>query len=51
MSDKNIEIMKKLIEDKKKKGSQQGPNLKPERSIGSVRKGRSNKKQGGQFDK
>jgi hypothetical protein len=51
MSDKNIEMMKKLIEEKKKKGSQQGSNQRPDKSIGTSRVGRINKKQGGQFDK
>lgn len=51
MSDKNVEIMKKIIEEKKKRSSQQGSISRPERSIGSSRKGISNKKQGGQFDK
>ncbi|MDP4090815.1 MAG: hypothetical protein Q8930_16315 [Bacillota bacterium] len=51
MSDKNMEMMKKLIEEKKKKSSEQGSSLRPERSIGTGRKGRINKKQGGQFDK
>jgi hypothetical protein len=52
MSDKNIEIMKKLIEEKKRKSSQQGANQKPEKNIGSSSKGfYKNTKQGGQFDK
>lgn len=51
MSDKNIEMMKKLIEAKKEKSSQQGSILRPEKSTGSARKGVKNKKQGGQFDK
>lgn len=51
MSDKNIEMMKKLIEEKKKKGMQQNSTLRPERSIGEFRKGGARKKQGGMFDK
>ena len=52
MTEKNLEMMKKLIESKKKKSSQQGSNLKPEKSIGSSSKGfYKNTKQGGQFDK
>lgn len=51
MADKNIEMMKKIIEAKKKKSSQQGSNLRPERSIGTTSKGVKNNKQGGQFDK
>lgn len=52
MSDKNIEMMKKLIEAKKKKSSGQGSKLRPERNIGESRGGfTKNTKQGGQFDK
>jgi hypothetical protein len=52
MSDKNIEMMKKLIEEKKKKGSGQVEGLRPEKSIGSFRKGsKGGKKTGGLFDK
>lgn len=51
MTDKNIEMMKKIIEAKKKRSSEQGSNLRPERNIGFSRKGVKNKKQGGQFDK
>lgn len=52
MSDKNIEMMKKLIEEKKKKGSSQKGNLRADKSIGGARKGsRGNKKTGGLFDK
>ena len=52
MSDKNIEMMKKLIEEKKKKGSSHVEDLRAERSIGNYRKGsRSSKKTGGLFDK
>ncbi len=52
MSDKNIEMMKKLIAEKNKKGAQKGGNLRPNKSIGSASKGsRGNKKTGGLFDK
>jgi hypothetical protein len=52
MSDKNIEMMKKLIEEKKKNGSSNGGKLIPDKSIGSSSKRcRSNKKTGGLFDK
>lgn len=52
MSDKNIEMMKKLIEEKNKKGAAKGGSLRPEKSIGSFRKGsRGNKKTGGVLDK
>lgn len=52
MSDKSIEMMKKLIEEKKKKGSMNGNGLRAEKSIGSASKAsRSSKKTGGVFDK
>jgi len=52
MSDKNMELMKKLIEEKKKKGQGNGGSMRAEKSIGSFRKGsRGNKKTGGLFDK
>lgn len=52
MSDKNIEMMKKLIEEKKNKGTKEGNSLRPEKSTGTARKGfYKNTKQGGQFDK
>ena len=52
MSDKNIEMMKKLIEEKKNKSSKQGGALRADKTIGSQRKAsRSNKKTGGLFDK
>lgn len=50
MSDKNIEMMKKLIEEKKKKGLEKGSNLRPEKNIGNTKKARINKKTGGLFD-
>jgi hypothetical protein len=49
MSDKNIEMMKKLIESKKQ-NSKQGSTLRPDKNIGSKRKGVKNNKQGGLFD-
>jgi hypothetical protein len=52
MSDKNIEMMKKLIEEKKKKSSKQNGNARADKSIGSKRKAnRNSKKTGGVFDK
>jgi hypothetical protein len=52
MSDKNIEMMKRLIEAKKGKATQQSSNLRADKSIGSSKKGfYKNTKQGGQFDK
>ncbi|WP_164509074.1 hypothetical protein [Clostridium rectalis] len=52
MLDKNIEMMKKIIEQKKMKSSQQGSNKRAIKSIGGCRKAnRSNKKTGGLFDK
>ncbi|GIM30461.1 hypothetical protein CPJCM30710_31270 [Clostridium polyendosporum] len=51
MSDKNIEMMKKLIEAKKKKGLQQGSTARPQKSIGQSKKGVKNNKSGGLFDK
>lgn len=50
MSDKNIEMMKKLIEAKKKKGLQQGSALRPEKNIGKTKKAVRNNKTGGLFD-
>jgi hypothetical protein len=50
MSDKNIEMMKKLIEEKKKKGSQQMSKLRGEKKIGSSKKAIRNNKTGGLFD-
>jgi hypothetical protein len=52
MSDKNIEMMKKLIEEKNKKGATKGGGLRAHKSIGvSSKGGRGNKKTGGLFDK
>lgn len=51
MSDKSIEKMKKLIEEKKEKGSSKGGKLIPnKKSIGGgASKVKSNKKTGGLF--
>lgn len=51
MSDKSIELMKKLIEEKKNKGVDKGVNNRPHKVIGSVQKAYHNAKQGGVFDK
>lgn len=51
MKEKDIELMKKLIEEKKKKGLQQGKRQKVHKSIGGKQKGFNNKKSGGLFDK
>lgn len=49
--DKNIEMMKKLIEEKKLKSSQQSSQLRPNKKIGSSKKAFRNNKTGGLFDK
>jgi len=49
--DKNIELMKKLIEEKKKKSAQQGGPHKAAAKIGETRGGIKRRKQGGLFDK
>ncbi|MFL0246204.1 hypothetical protein [Candidatus Clostridium stratigraminis] len=52
MSDKNIEMMKKIIEEKKRKSAEQSGNMRADKSIGKQRKAsRSSKKTGGLFDK
>lgn len=51
MSDKNIEMMKKLIEEKKQKGLQRGNTLRPDKNIGGTRKAIRTHKSGGVFDK
>jgi hypothetical protein len=51
MTDKSIEIMKKIIEDKKKRSSEQGSISRPEKKIGNSSKAHRNKKTGGLFDK
>ncbi|MBC7959682.1 MAG: hypothetical protein H7X94_07435 [Vallitaleaceae bacterium] len=50
MSEKNIEMMKKLLQEKNTKTTQ--GNLRPDKNIGGdARKGFNNKKSGGIFDK
>jgi hypothetical protein len=52
MSDKNIEMMKKIIEEKKKKSAEQSGSMRADKSLGKHRKAsRSSKKTGGLFDK
>lgn len=51
MSDKNIEMMKKIIEAKKKKSAEQKGNGRPAKSMGGAKKASINKKTGGLFDK
>ncbi|MBU5591468.1 hypothetical protein KQI89_06805 [Clostridium sp. MSJ-4] len=52
MSDKNIEMMKKIIEEKRLKGSNKPSNQRAEKCTGVYRKAsRSSKKTGGLFDK
>jgi len=52
MSNKNIEGMKKLIEEKKKANSQRSAKSeRPVQKIGQARKAFKNKKTGGTFDK
>lgn len=51
MQKKDIELMKKLIEEKKNKGLQPGKRQKAHKSIGGKQKGFNNKKSGGLFDK
>ncbi|EHL06618.1 hypothetical protein HMPREF0322_02667 [Desulfitobacterium hafniense DP7] len=49
--DKNIELMKKLIEEKKKKSAQQGGPNKAAAKLGQARGGIKSHKKGGLFDK
>jgi len=51
MSDKNIEMMKKLIQAKKEKCNEKGSYLRADKNIGKTTKGINNKKTGGVFDK
>ncbi|GAA0122961.1 MAG: hypothetical protein KID00_01280 [Clostridium argentinense] len=51
MTNKNIEMMKKIIEEKKNKSSNQKGMQRAEKSIGQTRKGKNSKKSGGVFDK
>lgn len=49
--DKNIEMMKKLIEEKKKKGQNTKNNTRAAKTIGHASKARRSNKGGGFFDK
>ncbi len=51
MSDKNIELMKKIIEAKKNSTQSASSTDKPQKTIGSTHKAFKNLKQGGVFDK
>ncbi|MEQ8156237.1 MAG: hypothetical protein ABRQ25_15345 [Clostridiaceae bacterium] len=52
MNNRNIEMMKKIIEEKKKKGLEKSSQQRAQKSIGQGRSaGRSSKKTGGLFDK
>jgi hypothetical protein len=51
VSEKNIEMMRKIIEQKKKVSSQQGSIKRPDKNIGGSKKAIRNKKTGGLFDK
>lgn len=51
MSEKSIEMMKKLIEEKKNKSSKQGSKLRPGKITGTgAKKAIRNTKKGGLFD-
>ncbi|MGG7163334.1 hypothetical protein [Clostridium ihumii] len=51
MSNKNLEMMKKIIEDKKKASANQNSKGRPQKSIGGAQKARISTKNGGVFDK
>ncbi|SDG21521.1 hypothetical protein [Desulfosporosinus hippei] len=51
MDEKLIDKMKKLVEEKKLKSSQQGGPTKATQKIGEKRKGTKRRKVGGMFDK
>lgn len=51
MNDKSIEMMKKLIQEKKDKGSGKGTYLRADKNIGKTKKAKISKKSGGLFDK
>ncbi|MDF2612401.1 MAG: hypothetical protein K0S71_187 [Clostridia bacterium] len=51
MSDKNVELMKKLIEAKKNKAGSQSSTGKAEKIIGSSQKAFKSLKKGGSLDK
>lgn len=50
MSDKNTEMMKKFLEEKKKKATADNA-ARPSKKIGSTQKGFSSKKTGGALNK
>lgn len=50
MSDKNLEMMKKFLEEKKKKATAEDKS-RPSKKIGSGQKGFSSKKTGGALNK
>ncbi|MDW7673213.1 MAG: hypothetical protein SCK28_01630 [Bacillota bacterium] len=51
MTDKNKEMMKKLVEAKKQKSAAQKSNLRGQETLGSRREGVKNFRKGGLFDK
>ena len=51
MTDRNIELMKKIIEEKRKKSSEQGTIPKAIGTIGKSRKALKRNKKSGLFDK
>lgn len=51
MSDKTIEMMKKLIEEKKSRGLKKASDFKPDKAMGKAQKGHKNTKQGGVTEK
>lgn len=51
MSNKNIEMMKKIIEEKKKKSAEQGVIPRADMNITEIRKSFRKSKRGGLFDK
>ncbi|ABS39907.1 hypothetical protein [Clostridium botulinum] len=51
MKESTIEKMKKIIEENKRKSSQNNSKLRAEKNIGGSRKAIRNKKTGGLFDK
>lgn len=51
MVDKALEQMRKIVEEKRLKSSQQSGSHKPSQKIGEARKGIKRRKAGGMFDK
>ncbi len=51
MTDKNIEMMRKLIEAKKQKSAEQVGFVRHDQKVGEARKGIKKHKKGGLFDK